>query len=215
MKAEKGLCYVVGAGEKAGAFTPQEGDFVIAADGGVDFLRDLAVTADLFVGDLDSSDRQPEDCLVLRFNTDKDKTDTALAVEEGLARGYRRFRLFGGMGGRFDHTMANIQLIAELSTRGCKAELIGDGLCVTAVTDGTCKLPPKKEGTVSVFSHSDICTGVCIRGLRYTLEDETLNNLFPLGVSNAFVGKPASVSVSQGTLLILWEEETDFRETPG
>lgn len=206
MMVKKGLCYVVGAGEKAGAFTPKKDDFVVAADGGIGFLRDMGVTPDLFVGDLDSVDRQPEDCLVLRFNTDKDKTDMALAVEEGLARGYRRFRVYGGMGGRFDHTMANIQLLAELSTRGCEAQLIGEGVRITAVTDGVFKLPTKKEGTVSVFSLSDTCTGVCLRGLTYTLEKETLNNLFPLGVSNSFTGRPASVSVEQGTLLVVWQE---------
>ena len=204
MNANKGLCYVVGAGEKAGTFTPKKGDFVVAADGGIDFLRQLGVTPDLFVGDLDSAKRKPEDCLVLRFNTDKDKTDTALAVDEGLARGYRQFRLYGGLGGRLDHTLANIQLICELSTRGCRAELIGNGIRVAAVTDGTLSLPLRKRGTVSVFSHTDTSEGVCLRGLKYTLDDATLHNGFPLGVSNAFIGEEASVSVRQGTLLVCY-----------
>ncbi len=208
---KKGLCYVVGAGEKVGAFTPRNGDFVVAADGGVDFLRSLGVSPDLFVGDLDSADRQPEDCLVLRFNTDKDKTDMALAVEEGLGMGYRRFALFGGTGGRLDHTLANLQLVAELSAKGCQAYLIGDGIIVTAVTDGTLTLPQKDSGTVSVFSHSDRCTGVFLRGLKYTLENETLTNAFALGVSNAFVDQPASVTVGEGTLFVMWQDETDFR----
>ena len=200
----KGLCYVVGAGEKAGAFTPEKGDFVVAADGGIDFLRQIGVVPDLFVGDLDSASRQPEDCLVMRFNTDKDKTDTALAVDEGLARGYRHFRIYGGLGGRLDHTLANIQLICDLSTRGCFAELVGDGTVLTAVTDGTLLLPFREKGTVSVFSHTDTSEGVFLSGLKYTLENATLHNGFPLGVSNAFIGEEASVSVRTGTLLVCY-----------
>ena len=33
---------------------------------------------------------------------------------------------------------------------------------------------------------------------------------FPLGVSNQFLGRPASVSVEDGCLLLLWEEKGDF-----
>lgn len=196
----------MGAGEKAGTFTPQNGDFVIAADGGQDFLKEICVTPDLAVGDFDSSESIPEDCLVVKFNIEKDETDTAIAVNEGLARGYRRFEIYGGLGGRLDHSLANIQLICELSTRGCKAKLIGNKMTVTAVTDGELKLPARKEGTVSVFSHSDVSSGVTIKGLKYSLTDATLTNMTALGVSNEFTGKPAEIAVNTGTLLIIWTE---------
>lgn len=202
----KNTCYIVAAGDKAGAFTPKNGDFVIAADGGQEFLKELKVTPDLAVGDFDSSSSIPEDCLVIKFNIEKDETDTAIAVNEGLARGYRRFEIYGGLGGRLDHSIANIQLICSLSTRGCDAKLIGNKMTVTAVTDGELRLPAKKEGTVSVFSHSDISSGVTIKGLKYPLTDATLSNMTALGVSNEFTGKPAVIAVKTGTLLIMWSE---------
>lgn len=199
-------CYIVGAGEKAGAFTPKKDDFVIAADGGNDFLKELNVIPDLAVGDFDSADSVPENCLVIKYNVEKDVTDTAIAVNEGLARGYRRFEIYGGLGGRLDHSIANIQLICELSTRGCDVKLIGKNITVTALTDGTLKLPVRKSGTVSVFSHSDVSSGVTIKGLKYPLTDATLNNMTALGVSNEFVNKPAEITVETGTLLVMWSE---------
>ena len=205
MKEQKGICYIVGAGEPAGRFERTAYDFVIAADGGSRFLDMLNIEPDLFVGDLDSSNEPPENCLVIKVNREKDETDTALAVKEGLSRGYRDFRIYGGLGGRLDHSIANIQLIAELSTRQVKAQLIGDRITITAVTDGTLKLPNKKCGTVSVFCHGDTAENVDIKGLKYTLESGKLTNLVSLGVSNEFIGKPASVSVEHGTLIVIYE----------
>ena len=205
MKEQKGICYIVGAGEPAGSFARTAYDFVIAADGGSRFLDMLNIEPDLFVGDLDSSDAPPENCFAIKLNREKDETDTALAVREGLARGYREFKIYGGLGGRLDHSIANIQLIAELSTRQVKASLIGDGITVAAVTDGSVKLPTKKRGTVSVFCHTDTAENVTIKGLKYTLENATISNLNALGVSNEYIGKPASVSVGRGTLVIMYE----------
>ena len=205
MKEQKGICYIVGAGEPAGSFARTAYDFVIAADGGSRFLDMLNIEPDLFVGDLDSSDAPPENCFAIKLNREKDETDTALAVREGLARGYREFKIYGGLGGRLDHSIANIQLIAELSTRQVKASLIGDGVTITAVTDGSVKLPTKKRGTVSVFCHTDTAENVTIKGLKYPLEGAKLTNLNALGVSNEFTGKPASVSVGTGTLIVIYE----------
>ena len=66
----------------------------------------------------------------------------------------------------------------------------------------------RSHGFISVFSLSDESVGVCESGLKYTLDDYTLNNRFPLGVSNEFIGESAKISVKSGTLLIVFESSS-------
>ena len=136
-------------------------------------------------------------------------TDAMAALDEGLARGFRRFALYGGVGGRFDHTLANVQAMAYLAGRGARGVLIGDGDALTAVRDGAIEFPAGLTGYLSVFCHGDRATGVNERGLKYSLTDATLTNRHALGVSNEFTGAPARVSVASGTLVIYWHQAAE------
>ena len=68
-------------------------------------------------------------------------------------------------------------------------------------------VPAACTGTISVFCTSGTASGVTLRGLYYPLTDAVLTSSFPLGVSNQFTGVPASVTVADGTLLIMWQED--------
>ena len=202
---DKGVCYIVGAGDTEGIYINREESFVIAADGG--FERLGGITADIAVGDFDSLGFVPKQIETVVLPEEKDDTDTAYAVSLGEQRGFKTFVIYGGMGGRPDHTLANISLIADLSVRGNRGYLIGEGFVTTAVTNGEITLPLHTSGTVSVFAFSDKCEGVNIEGLKYTLDDYTLKSNRALGVSNAFIGEEASVSVKNGTIIVMWEED--------
>lgn len=201
-----GICYVVGAGDCTGVTViPKEDDYVIAADAGLVALREWDVTPHLAVGDFDSLVAVPTEVPTLQFPVRKDETDTMLAVEEGRKRGFRRFALLGGMGGRTDHTLANLQLLTFLARRGCRGVLLGNGVAATVIADGESFCMQQESGTISVFCCGDTATGVSIQGLNYTAENISLTGEMPLGVSNAFIGKKATISVKKGALLIWWE----------
>lgn len=203
--AEK-ICVIFGAGSEFPDNISLPGErLVIAADGGLKKLRELNMKPDLIVGDLDSLDDQPTGDNFRLLPHEKDTTDTYEAVRMGLERSCKEFHIYGGTGGRLDHTIANIQLAAELSQSGKKALIYGNNYVITAVTDGCIALPVRDSGYVSVFAHGEICTGVTIRGLFYETDDAQLKNTFALGVSNEFVGKPAEISVKNGTLIIYYE----------
>jgi thiamine pyrophosphokinase len=109
------LCFVVGAGSPCNfALKALPGDYVIAADAGYNTLKRLGITADLLVGDFDSLGFRPEHPNIVEHPPEKDDTDMMLAVKEGLRRGSRTFVILGGLGGRLDHTVANIQTLAFL-----------------------------------------------------------------------------------------------------
>ena len=197
-------CYLVGAGDfTARGFTPLPGDLVIAADAGYQALQSIGREPDLLVGDFDSLPSRPSGVEALAFPPEKDDTDMGLALAEGWARGYRDFALYGADGGRLDHTVANLQLLGGVSRRGASARLAARTQDVFTLTDGTLALPPREPGTVvSVFCHGGQARGVTLTGLRYPLNRATLTADRPLGVSNEYVSRSATVAVENGTLLI-------------
>ncbi len=198
------ICYIIGAGDLPLLYIKKENSFIIAADGGLSKLGDI--TPDVTVGDFDSLGFVPENDNTVVLPVEKDVTDMKYAVDTGIIKGCNTFVLYGGTGGRPDHTFANYTLLCELTLRGKTGYLIGDGFVVTAIKDGGYALPLKQSGTVSVFAAGDKAEGVSIKGLKYPLNSNTLTFSNPLGVSNSFIGEQAEVSVKNGTLLIMWEE---------
>ena len=196
------ICYIVSALPLGAPFSPAAGDLVIAADAG--YLNLGSVQPDYVVGDFDSLGYVPAGEQILRHPAEKDDTDTLLAAKLGLSRGYRAFILLGGVGGRLDHTLANIQTLAFLRARGASACLSSEGQTITLIQNDTLRFRAGLSGIVSVFAYGETARGVYERGLAYALTSATLTNDVPLGVSNAFTGEAAYVSVENGRLLVIY-----------
>lgn len=225
---ESSTCVIFAAGEyyKDTPRTP-DGAFIIAADGGLDHARASGVTADFAVGDFDSlQGRRPSDGEhTIALPPEKDDPDMLSALKIGWAHGAREFHIHGALGGRIDHTISNIQLMALLAERGAIGFLYGDGYVVTAICDGELRFKANDvapERMVSVFAHSDTATGVNEKGLKYQLTDATMSNTHVNGVSNEFLhGGAAIIGVKHGTLIVTFPieaptpEVTRYREFVG
>lgn len=203
------ICYIFGAGEFVPCdITLTESDLVIAADGGYDHLLQIGLRADVVIGDFDSvtSSEIWEDtvCEKLTYPPEKDDTDMMLAIKLGLSRGFGQFNIYGGLGGRLDHTVANIQALSFLAEHSAQGILHHPDYELTVIKNSSFTVAKNKNGYISVFSLSDTSENVTIKGLEYELEGATLTNSFPLGVSNAATGKKGIISVERGTLLITW-----------
>ena len=198
-------CYIVGAGEFYGSFTPSEGDLVIAADGGYNSLVKRGIRCDLLIGDMDSLEDIPTGVEILRHRVEKDETDMHLAYLEGTRRGFSDFAIYGGVGGRPDHTFANYCLLAYIQNHGGRAKLYDKTSVAYAISNESVRLTATEGKTVSVFAFGSEARGVSVRGLYYTLEGGTLTPDFPLGVSNHTVGKDGEIEVLDGTLLVIQE----------
>ena len=204
------MCVIVGGGEFDGIDElPGERDLLIAADKGYEYLEKLGLKPDVIVVDFDSYGRRPEvqGVEIVTLPVQKDVTDMQAAVNIGEKRGYWNFHIYGGGGGRPDHTMANIQLITYLAECRKFGYIHYKNTIMTVIRNSQFNFSNNNEGYVSVFSLSEVSNGVSIKGLKYELENERLNNAYPLGVSNEFVGRPAYVDVRDGTLLLIWDKQ--------
>ncbi len=202
-----GVCYIVGAGECSTLeIKKRNGDLIIAADGGLRYLVDAGIEPDIIIGDFDSLGDIPEGKNVIKLNPVKDITDMHAAAEIGMKKGYSEFYIYGACGGRLDHTLANIQLIASLAQKNIKAFILDGKTVITSVHNSSIAFSNEKKGYISLFSHSDECTGVNIKGMKYTIENATLTNSFPLGVSNEFIGCSSEITIGRGTAIVIYNE---------
>ncbi|MEE0945513.1 MAG: thiamine diphosphokinase [Acutalibacteraceae bacterium] len=202
------ICFVFGAGEIRNAKI-KENSLIISADGGYEYLKKNNITPHIILGDFDSLGYVPKGENVIVYPAVKDSTDMALAVEKGIKLGCETFVLYGGMGGRIDHTLANIQLLSLLAEKGKKGYLVDTENVVTAICNSQITFSKEYIGFISVFSHSNKSEGVSIKGLKYELNDQTLLNNVALGVSNEFIGKESIISVKNGTLIITYKHQTE------
>lgn len=189
---------------------PNDGDMIIAADQGYKTVTSLGFTPDLVVGDFDSLGEAPDTENVIVLPVRKNMTDVGYAVDQGFERGYTEFVIYGAVGGLLDHTFANVVIAHDVARRGGKAILIGEGFCLTVLRDSSIEFEARQNGRISVFALGGTAEGVDIRGLSYEVEDLTVKCTDHIGVSNAFVGQKACISVRQGDLLVVWQVEENI-----
>ena len=203
-------CFIFAAGSFYGLVErPAAGDLIIAADAGYKNCLACGVTPDIIVGDFDSMPA-PDLAGVITLPVEKDDTDSLHAMRIGLEKGYTDFVLYGGAGGsRVDHSIANIQCLLFLVSRGARGRMYGDGVIYRVIHDERISFPSSCQGTLSLFCMDGQARGVSISGLKYSLDDYTVSSCFPIGVSNSFTGSPAEVEVMDGTLLIISDIQGD------
>lgn len=199
---------IFGAGEYHGEGRPFcENALIIAADGGLLHCDADRLTPELAIGDFDSLGRLPEGVRVITYPIEKDDTDTALAVEEAIARGADEILLFGALGGRLDHTLANITLLRALSQRNIPSYIVGEREVLTVLSAGErLAFDGEPDGIFSLFSLSDE-SRLTLTGVKYPLEHGVLRADRALGVSNRFLKRDAAITVCSGEALLCFERE--------
>ena len=202
---EKTRCVIVSGGD----FSPVQGlkpgeDYVIACDRGYTYCERLGLRPDLLITDYDSYSGPTDPAVPVNpFASEKDDTDTMLAVRFALERGFSEVLLCCALGGRLDHLLANLQALVFARKHGMRASLYSEDTEITALMNETLLLPRREGRSLSVFAADGPCRGVCIRGAKYPLENAEILPSFPIGVSNAWASDTAEISLSEGILLVI------------
>jgi len=183
-------------------------DLLIAADGGALPLLRAGIIPHVAIGDMDSIDAaglaalEAHGITPQRFPREKDETDLELALLYAAAAGATAIDILGAMGGRWDHTLANVALLALPELRERRARLLADRQTLFLVRDAAV-LEGQAGDTISLLPLAGDAHGITTKGLRYPLDDATLRYERARGVSNVLLAPPGSVSLRQGLLLVV------------
>lgn len=103
-------CIIISGGERSEITGINEGDFIIACDRGYEYAVNAHIVPDLAVGDFDSFSGKIEPGTVIReYPSEKDDTDTMIAVRYAVEHGFEEIAMFCALGGRLDHTYATFK----------------------------------------------------------------------------------------------------------
>lgn len=178
-------------------------DYVIVCDSGLKHLEGLGAAPDLIVGDFDSHPAPHLPVETIRLPREKDDTDTMYAAREALRRGYTRVLLLGVIGRRLDHSLGNVTILLWLRSHGAVGRIVDDFSEMELVDPAGAEVPDRYP-YFSLLTLTGPARGVTIRNAKFPLEDAEIPCDYPYGVSNEVLpGKTASVTVAEGTLLLV------------
>ena len=187
---------------------------LIACDSGARHMQAAGLKPDVLIGDMDSlkpadlADYEREGIRIIRYPVNKDDTDTALALNYALGLHPKSIDVWGALGGRIDHALANIHLLIKAKEAGIPTRLIDEYSEVRIAGDRTL-LVDAVGCTVSLIALTSVVEGITLSGFEYPLTDESLTMAESRGISNVVTGSPASIRVGNGNLLVVryWRKE--------
>lgn len=188
--------------------TIRQDDYLVCADGGANAALGLELVPDLVVGDMDSIDASVRAELVARGGTefrvaprDKDESDTELALRAALELEPSEILLTAVLGGRIDHAISNIHLLASVPDH-IECAIVEPDQSIRLVRRNL-DLVGRTGDVVSIVAVGGDAGGVTLTGFQYPLQGATLRQASTLGISNVVCGEKARVSVTEGMLLVI------------
>lgn len=181
-------------------------DFVICADNGYLVAKKTDIKVDLLIGDFDSyKGAMPEKIKTITLPVHKDDTDTQFCAKTAVEMGYKEIVFLNAIGGRHDHTFANIATLFYLLKRGIKASIISKDECIMPLDEGVYSFALKGK-TFSLFPFGVNEISINYKGCEYEGEDIVIKYDSSLGISNVFTEDKSTIEVIKGNALIFINE---------
>ncbi len=182
---------------------------VVAADGGARVARHYGLTPDIVIGDMDSLSNEESSALhsagvkFRRFPAEKDQTDLELALRWAVDQGLKDIQIIGGLGGRFDQTMGNVQLLALPELAEARVRLISGNESIWLAKPGNTIIQGEAGDTLSLIPFTAVVHDITTKNLHYPLKGEDLVLGPARGMSNVMETAQAEVTFREGILLIV------------
>jgi thiamine pyrophosphokinase len=182
--------------------------FVIAADSGYAHAIAMGFVPNELVGDMDSitavdlSDARDSNILISQFPTDKDLTDTEIAIASAIARQSTNITVVSGGGDRFDHVLGMVHSLASCALTIDTTLLIGTARVSYATYTKEFRVNTQHRDVISLIPIGGAAT-VTTTGLQWELDNDTLQSFASRGVSNIAIGESITISVTDGSLAVV------------
>jgi thiamine pyrophosphokinase len=186
-------------------------DLTVAADGGARYALEAGVVPDLVVGDMDSLGEdlalevERRGASLERHPVRKDKMDGQLAVLAARERGASAADLLCAVGGGLGALFAIPHILLAAERIGLRSTVVADRVRMFVVEAGYRSVEGEPQDSISIFPLSGPATGITLEGMEYPLENAILEPGDTLGFHNELIGSEATVSVEEGTLLVVHE----------
>ena len=185
----------------------KENDFIICADGGMNHIMEVGKSPDLVIGDLDSINQNSLNYIeenkipIQKFPTIKDDTDTGIALEYLIQKGFKEITLMGVTGTRQDHTIANIFLLDYIHGKNIKGKIIDDNNIIYLVEDYL-RLEYMNNSFVSVIPITETGIEVSLSGFFYNLDNIKIKFGSTYGISNKVIEEYGEIKIHNGKALV-------------
>jgi len=183
-----------------------EKDLVVCVDGGAENAIALGLEPQVVIGDMDSIEVSLREqlyeagCRFVKYPSRKDETDSELAVRYALSQGATELVILAALGGRIDHTLANVMLLALPELEDVEVRVVEGDQEVILIRDDAV-IEGQRGETLSLLPLSGDVGGIYTEGLEYALHNGTLKFGAARGVSNVLTAPKARVRVGSGLLL--------------
>lgn len=184
-------------------------DYVIGADGGCNHLYKMNITPDYVIGDLDSINNdlidyyKSKNVIFKTYPSRKDETDSEICIYLSKELNSKEIDFYGALGGRIDHTLANIGLMHYVREMNIIPRIITSEEEIAIIKNEEVILQGKKGDTVSIIPIRTDANNVTLKKLEYSLNNAKMGYLSSLGISNVMLENECSVKVEDGYALII------------
>lgn len=187
----------------------KEASILIGVDGGALVLVNQGIIPDVAIGDFDSIEAGEYQTLqkvcskVIKLPCEKNETDTEVAIEYAIALGVTEIYIYGAMGGRIDHTLANIRLLLQFSQAKVRIYIVDQTNSLCLLSNGYHEFLRPAHQYISFFAFETTVKGLTLRGLKYPLTNYELTQGDIRCISNEVLEQEFSLSFEDGYLLMI------------
>ena len=184
-------------------------DNIICADGGANHVYKMGMTPGYIIGDLDSVDPKiveyykEKGVEFKKFPEKKNETDSELCIILADMLGSKEVDLYAALGGRIDHTLANVKLLDYMRRKGITPRIITEDEILYLVHNGSLNVKGNKGDTLSVIPIRGDAAGISLYNLEYPLDNFTMDYAQPRGISNVMLGDECTVEIKNGSAIVV------------
>lgn len=184
-------------------------DYIIGADGGCNHLHKMNINPNYVIGDLDSINKDLVDyyknrnVLFKTYPSNKDETDSEICVYLAKELKAKKIDFYGGLGGRIDHTLANIGLMHYVREMNMEPRIITSEEEITTIKNEEIILHGKRGDTISIVPIMTDANNITLKKLEYPLNNAKIGYLSSLGISNVMLDDECSIKIEDGYALII------------